>query len=80
MNKLGAQFDWRIADRIMPGKDTSAYAVPGFQDRDFESGVGKFHCGRQSGCASAENNNVGIIGHYVNTLEAPARCGRAGAC
>ena len=45
MDKFGAKFDWDMADGIMLGKDAAAYAVTGFQDRNFESGLGKFHRG-----------------------------------
>ena len=63
MDEFGPKLDWGIADRIMLGEDAAAYAVARFQDRDFESSLGKFHCGRQSSRACAENNNVGIIRH-----------------
>src|SRR6266550_4024455 len=45
VDKFGAKFDWRIADRIMLAEDAAAYAVAGFQDRDLESGPGKLHRG-----------------------------------
>src|SRR3989442_552294 len=45
VDKFGAKFDWDMADGIMLGKDAAAYAVTGFQDRNFESGLGKFHRG-----------------------------------
>ena len=45
VDKFGAKFDWDMADGIMLGKDAAAYAVSGFQDGDFASGLGKLHRG-----------------------------------